>query len=103
YPAEGTNVNPISLGRLLLNVGGMTTSSRSLAPIPLDLSPNPTAETLLVRGGSLSEPYQILDAAGRQIRTGTMRFDGQLDVSDLRPGVYLLRVGELGYGRFVKR
>ncbi|MCB0792836.1 MAG: T9SS type A sorting domain-containing protein [Flavobacteriales bacterium] len=75
--------------------------------IPLRVWPDPVGELLHV---SLSDAHvdgwEVLDGMGRAIRSGTDPLTDPLDVSALRPGVYILRVRSttgLAIGRFLKR
>lgn len=68
----------------------------------LALYPNPAQDVLTVRlagKSSLNETAQLLDLAGRVVRTATLSASGELTVGDLPAGVYVLRVA--GFSRRV--
>ncbi|MCB0811817.1 MAG: VCBS repeat-containing protein [Flavobacteriales bacterium] len=72
----------------------------------LGLFPNPATNQLFIRGGQAAQrsPAEVLDAAGRRVMA--VQLDGSpIDISDLRPGVYVLRVlhtSGIQQARFVK-
>jgi hypothetical protein len=58
----------------------------------LTLAPNPVSTTLNI-GGAIQGEYQVIDMAGRILKAGQNNESNlQLDVSDLNPGLYLVRI-----------
>jgi hypothetical protein len=55
------------------------------------LFPNPTKESLSLKGMEISLPYQIVDYQGKTIQNGLLHQNGQVDVSSLKTGMYLFR------------
>ncbi|HEY0977735.1 MAG TPA: kelch repeat-containing protein [Flavobacteriales bacterium] len=58
----------------------------------LSLSPNPTDAFLRIGTNTRirNTMYRIIDATGRDVRTGTIPSDRSIDVQDLAPGRYLI-------------
>ena len=79
-------------------------SARGLAsPKTLRTYPNPVSDQLTVEG---SQPYQVIlyDLTGRpRMQHNHLRGKATLDVSHLRPGVYLLRLQEADGGSLQQR
>jgi hypothetical protein len=63
------------------------------------LYPNPVSSKLFVKGLSGGEALQVIDARGRLILSTT--YKNSLDVSQLKSGMYILRVNDKSY-RFIK-
>ena len=55
------------------------------------LIPNPAAECLGVSGLKNSQTYAIIQSDGKELRSGIT--SGEIDVSSLSAGMYLLRLG----------
>jgi PKD repeat protein len=66
--------------------------------------PNPTDNLLTVQSSVPSADYTLLNSLGQTLRTGKL-VNGQatLDLQDLSPAIYLLRVGEEEVLRVVRR
>ena len=64
-----------------------------LVAISFQLWPTPARETVTVAGPAPGQPGQLLDLAGRVLRTAPMPASGplQLALSGLAPGVYVVR------------
>jgi len=57
------------------------------------VSPNPTDGPLWLKGTSSTDlPYTLADAAGRTVRSGTLRTAAPLDLGSLVPGVYQITI-----------
>jgi hypothetical protein len=58
--------------------------------------PNPANDRLFLANlpaHSLSEPFALVDAAGRTVISGTARMAGSgVDIGQLAPGAYMLRM-----------
>jgi hypothetical protein len=63
------------------------------------LYPNPVSSKLFVKGLSGGEALQVIDVSGRLILSTT--YKNSLDVSQLKSGMYILRVNDKSY-RFIK-
>jgi hypothetical protein len=65
--------------------------------------PNPVADELTIEPGGKGEaqPFDIMDPMGRLIRKGNVTGRATIEVPDLAPGIYLLRIGT-GSARSVK-
>jgi hypothetical protein len=65
--------------------------------------PNPVADELTIELGGKGEaqPFDIMDPMGRLIRKGNVNGRATIEVPDLAPGIYLLRIGT-GSARSVK-
>ena len=55
------------------------------------LIPNPAAQCISVSGLKNSQPYAIIQSDGKELRAGIT--SGEIDVSSLSAGMYLLRLG----------
>lgn len=60
--------------------------------LKLDISPNPTANRLIVKGSERFTDYAIYDTSGTLLSQGKMPRDGMLFVGNLPRGVYFLEV-----------
>lgn len=72
----------------------LTTAVAEGAEAPaLGVFPNPVMDVLTVAGGELlsSAPFEVLDVTGKRVLQGTLE-RGQVDVSHLKSGVYVLSV-----------
>lgn len=59
-------------------------------PSKMALYPNPVTNALTLEGVSENEPYFITSVTGSIVQTG--KYSGPIDVTNLLPGVYLLRI-----------
>jgi len=56
------------------------------------ISPNPVLDMLVIKNAGQFSKIQIIDASGRTIRQLPLATSNQYDVSDLKQGVYLIRL-----------
>jgi len=102
-PVGSADGEIIDFGRLVLNVGGATTGNRNITAEQLQVFPNPVDDALTVAGLRSASDFRIMDAAGRIVRNGRVSLDGRIDADGLKPGLYLMLIGEGTFARFVKR
>jgi len=78
--------------------------ARSNEAISVTLHPNPATETLTIAAGVEIESVSVMNAIGQCLKTADGRGSKQLplNVSNLPPGVYMVRVNETWVGKFVK-
>ena len=97
----------LDLGGLLdgLRRGGTSATQEGLSPKRgLHARPNPTDSTVWVSGSRAGERYDLRDAAGRQVLSGTQAADDlRLDFRALPQGTYLLRTEHGGTVSIVRR
>lgn len=69
----------------------------------ITLSPNPTTNTIQFTNVNNARTYRILDSASRAVLSGKVPSNATIDVSVLRPGVYVLALeGAAQFSRFVR-
>jgi hypothetical protein len=107
---EQAQDNPIDTGYFHIEVnddGCMTTSVSDKAISPLHFYPNPTSDVLNIEGGLAIESIEISDVAGRIYDVPFVAHSRQIDLSALRPGMYIFRArshtGELRVGKVLKQ
>lgn len=90
--------NPDCLPISVQDVTGSETISATLYP-------NPATETLAITAGVEIETVSVMNAIGQVVKTadGRRRRQIPLDVSELPPGVYMVRVNEVWVGKMVKQ
>jgi len=74
------------------------TASRS----GIKLWPNPASDPLHLSGINGSADYRLTDLSGRAVATGSFTQGGELDVSDLPQGIYLLTL-DTAQGRLMEK
>lgn len=92
---------------LEITEGSFSTGVVDAAKGEFNLFPNPAQDILYVRSDNdlANEPVNVFDIAGQRVLTGTLRND-QLDITELKSGVYMLRLqvgGRQLQQKFVKR
>ena len=98
---------PAINGRVTIVEGQFTGISEEAAATGLHVYPNPTVDVLAVSGASQlrNNHIAVLDVTGKRVMEGSLR-NGQLDVSDLTSGAYVLSVmvdGNVMQQRFTKQ
>ncbi len=74
------------------NLGSLATSETSISEANR-LYPNPVSDILFVDSKSKNTSYQILDASGRIVKSGSsVNFNNGINVSNLANGVYYLKI-----------
>jgi hypothetical protein len=87
-----------------VEIGPGTTSTGDVPGHAISLFPNPARNDLHVAGGipALSG-FAIYGANGKCVKRGVVEdTHGRIDVADLVPGMYVLRIGATGAARFIK-
>lgn len=69
----------------------------------LTVFPNPAREHLKLQGFESSASYRIIDSSGNLIEDGTYIPDNEVDISQLRTGMYYLVVDEKYLIKFIKK
>lgn len=97
----------IADGSSILFFAPEATSVNELQSEPLELLPNPCHDRLTLRHAKAGEAWSILDAQGRQVRSGlTSSGDVVIDVQELGSGTYVMQVQQASGRRmsaFVKQ
>ena len=84
---------------------GCTTGISSESPKPmLQISPNPATDVLHVEAAAMMTRVQIYNVMGELVKEAIVKRSDEIDISGLRPGIYVLRsVGDAAaICRFVK-
>ena len=76
-----------------------STSVRNVQTLKTGIYPNPAADRLFV---STAGTYEVLELTGKMLQKGYADNNSGIDISGLKPGVYLLN-GLKGSYRFVKQ
>ena len=66
----------------------------------IQLYPNPAEDILNVKFGN-EKQYKVFEATGREVRSGYVK-EGQINVVDLKAGIYFLRIDEKYFTVFKK-
>lgn len=67
-----------------------------------NIIPNPSSDYIEVLGLKETSNYIIYDLIGKEIKKGTISDRGKIFIQDLKSGVYVLKIGEGGYSKFIK-
>lgn len=59
----------------------------------INIYPNPAINTLHITGTSKKENYSINDFSGKQIVSGTVFPNQEINIAKLTPGIYILKLG----------
>ncbi len=86
-----------------LTLDGDMVNTKDIREIEFNISPNPVRDYLRVQAGKslINEKYEILNFQGRVVTQGSILNDN-VDVRQLNPGMYLLRIRSFGVHKFVK-
>lgn len=78
---------------------------KSSEAVSVTLHPNPATETLTITAGVEIESVSVMNALGQCVKTADGRGSKQLplNVSNLPPGVYMVRVNKVYAGKMVKQ
>jgi D-alanyl-D-alanine carboxypeptidase len=87
-PAQAYQVSARLLSVLTSQITSRPEAEKEAAIV---LIPNPAAQCLGVSGLKNSQPYAIIQSDGKELRSGITL--GEIDVSSLSAGMYLLRLG----------
>jgi len=69
----------------------------------ITISPNPATNMIQIANAPNARTYRILDAGSREVLSGKIRSNATIDISELRPGVYLLALDNATqFSRFVR-
>jgi hypothetical protein len=105
-----THLFSCSPGRLVagcapnVEIGPGTTSTGDVPGHAIGLFPNPARDDLRVAGEfpALSS-FAIYGADGKCVKRGIVEDSpGRINVADLVPGMYVLRIADVGFARFLK-
>jgi flagellar basal body L-ring protein FlgH len=58
----------------------------------IKLYPNPASSVLTVAGVTTNAPYRLINISGTTVQHGTISNNGQISVSSIAPGTYLLQI-----------
>jgi hypothetical protein len=76
------------------------TGMAEIATEGIKLYPNPTDDILNVKFGN-DKQYKVFEATGREVVSGFINA-GQINIEDLKPGIYFLKIEEKYYTIFKK-
>ncbi|SDG09049.1 Por secretion system C-terminal sorting domain-containing protein [Dyadobacter soli] len=65
--------------------------------------PNPAQTELTVEGAAENEPVSVFTSAGRPVVTGAKLSGGKFDVTDLKEGIYTIKIGDVAKKLLIKR
>ncbi|WP_119844447.1 T9SS type A sorting domain-containing protein [Reichenbachiella sp. MSK19-1] len=102
FPDEGGHVSSIVLQVFNSSIdiarSGVEVEEVTLTVDDLDLGmevyPNPTTGSLTVKGLNMNSPYSVFDLSGKVLTTGALSA-GEVNLSGLQDGVYVLQVAEM--------
>ncbi|WP_299670005.1 T9SS type A sorting domain-containing protein [uncultured Polaribacter sp.] len=72
-------------------------------PQNLQVFPNPASEVVTVKGLEKQQSYHIYNLTGQMVGNGYLSSSGQIDVSYLNPGIYILSLGDFTTKLAIKR
>jgi len=83
----------LALNNCVFTFNGSPTVSITSIPESLDFTvyPNPTSNIIYIQTVVNQLEYSLFNTVGQIVKSGSL-FSNQLDCSDLRNGVYLLRI-----------
>jgi hypothetical protein len=81
---------------------GLTVGEKSMAKSDLVIYPNPVAERLSLKGSFSRSQYRIMNIAGQTVLQG-MVTDNSIELSNLLPGQYLIKLDNRKAYRFTKQ
>ena len=95
-------ISEIDLGKIVSTQLSLSTNEGSLTE-NISLFPNPSSSFIEVSGLSQSDEYIIYNTLGKEVSTGDISTTEKIDVSDLPPGFYILKLGSGKAFRFVRK
>jgi hypothetical protein len=88
------------------STGCVTATNETNGSDALSISPNPTHSVLNIASNQPFSTYKIIDLTGKTLEMRSYTEGGQIDVSNLKSGIYLLKMtdknGQISIKRFVK-
>ncbi len=80
--------------RNLMKIGSSTLNSSNYTEINLNISPNPTAHSITIKGEkNLNQSFQIFDQMGREVFKGKLTgTETEVNLSSLSKGIYTLKI-----------
>ncbi|MGN0033063.1 MAG: T9SS type A sorting domain-containing protein [Candidatus Limimorpha sp.] len=78
-----------------------TTSLNSVNKQSLSIFPNPAKDIIRINNLEGNNEVSIITLQGQTIKKSDVTNDGNIDISDLNPGVYIINVGKL-VSKFIK-
>ena len=94
-------ISEIDLGKIVSSQLPLSTNEGSLTE-NISLFPNPSSAFIEVSGLSQSDEYIIYNTLGKEVSTGDISTTEKIDVSDLTPGFYILKLCSGKAFRFVR-
>ncbi|WP_416866827.1 MAG: Ig-like domain-containing protein [Imperialibacter sp.] len=101
YRVDVVLLQPVSLGRILETYSRISSNVLDIESTVLgtdseldeiEIFPNPTSGLLQFKTIAFSSEVSIVDLAGSVLRRVTIGQNATIDIADLKPGVYLIRI-----------
>ncbi|MEQ8530631.1 MAG: T9SS type A sorting domain-containing protein, partial [Imperialibacter sp.] len=101
YRVDVVLLQPVSLGRILETYSRISSNVLDIESTVLgtdseldeiQIFPNPTSGLLQLKTMAFSSEVSIVDLAGSVLRRVTIGQNATIDIADLKPGVYLIRI-----------
>jgi hypothetical protein len=74
------------------NIQNSNTVEMKVTGEGIKVYPNPASSVLTVAGVATNAPYKLINISGATVRQGTISNNGQISVSSIAPGIYLLQI-----------
>lgn len=102
---DGSTVNPreiVVIQDIVLDVYFQGTSIGENGNVSLNLYPNPANDQIRIEGTEGMGEAQIYNTMGTLVKTVKLGIDEVISISDLRAGLYLMRIDGIYHLKFVK-
>lgn len=61
---------------------------------PIQIYPNPSVNSVIIKTSRMGKTYRLVNTQGVTVQTGIVRGETVVDMSAMRPGVYILKIEE---------
>ncbi|MGC4130604.1 MAG: T9SS type A sorting domain-containing protein [Bergeyella sp.] len=111
YDADGKEVGPVDpnllTGNRINRKGASSVVEKHTEEVNTEgvfsVYPNPVTNILNIKAGEKQQyGYEIFDASGKLVKTGTF-ISNQTDVSGLLPGIYFIKIEQQGIVKIIKK
>ncbi|MBJ6368517.1 T9SS type A sorting domain-containing protein [Snuella sedimenti] len=100
--SAAVDLNPITISRIVFD-NSPTLNMKKLDQLTFSLYPNPTSEILNIKAVDRITKIKLFDISGKQVLETVKLNNGQLNISNIKKGVYLLHIEDANNNTEVKK